>query len=515
MNQKTPFIGRTKELNRLRYTRENQIADLVVIRGRRRIGKTRLAEEFGKSFKKVLLFTGLPPIKGITAQKQRNHFSVQFSKQTGLPLPSIKDWSYLFWHLANYCRDGDILLIIDEISWLGIKDPTFLGKFKTIWDESFKKNPNLVIILMGSVSSWIEKNILTSTGFVGRISMEMTLKELPLHHSNAFFRNYQLSSYEKFKILSVTGGVPRYLEEIIPSCSSNKNIERLCFKEGGFLVKEFKHIFSDLFHTRSPIYEKIVKHLVNKDSSRQQLSEETNISNSGHLTEYLHDLEIAGFISKISSWSIKNRAELKMPIYRLSDNYLRFYLKYIEPNLYRIKNDFYEVNPHRWTTIMGLQFENLVLNNQNNLFNLLNIDPHQIEWVSPYFQRRTSRNKECQIDLLIQTCDQCLYICEIKFSMHPIPVSVVEEVKQKIAKMTLPRGFSIRPVLIHVNGVSPALLAEEYFSSVIDFGQLLELKPLDTKKEQDMLIEASNNPTAFNYSTFPCLIILCKSFLLL
>lgn len=179
MDQKPLFIGRNKELRRLQDTKENQIADLVVITGRRRIGKTRLAEEFGKSFHRVLSFTGLPPTKGITAQKQRDHFAQQLLKQTRLPPPSAKDWNDLFWHLAYHCSEGDVLLIIDEISWIGMKDPTFLGKLKTAWDQDFKKNPHLVIILTGSVSSWIEKNILNSTGFVGRISMEITLDELP------------------------------------------------------------------------------------------------------------------------------------------------------------------------------------------------------------------------------------------------------------------------------------------------------------------------------------------------
>ncbi|MCB1084548.1 MAG: hypothetical protein KDK60_00420 [Chlamydiia bacterium] len=90
MDQQPRFIGRNKELRRLQDTRDNQIADLVVITGRRRIGKTRLAEEFGKSFSHVFSFTGLPPTKGITAQKQRDHFAQQLLKQTRLPPPSAR-----------------------------------------------------------------------------------------------------------------------------------------------------------------------------------------------------------------------------------------------------------------------------------------------------------------------------------------------------------------------------------------------------------------------------------------
>ena len=475
MEKKPLFIGRKKELRRLFDTRENQIADLVVITGRRRIGKSRLAEEFGKSFERVLSFTGLPPTKGITAQKQRDHFAQQLIKQTHLPPPSSKDWNDLFWHLAYHCKEGDALLIIDEISWIGMKDPTFLGKLKTAWDQDFKKNPHLVVILTGSVSSWIEKNILSNTGFVGRISMEINLDELPLHSTNAFFgkEHEKISPYEKFKMLCVTGGVPRYLEEIIPSRASEENIERLCFESGGLLVKEFERIFSDLFYKRSAIYKKIVAFLANGSFDRKELVAGTGIANSGRLTDYLYDLETAGFISKDVSWDIKSKKESKAPVYRLKDNYLRFYLKYIEPNLARIKSGRFKADPYQWAAIFGLQFENLVVNHRNRLLDLLHIDAHAVVWDNPYLQKSSARKKGCQIDYLVQTRDKCLYLCEIKFSLNPILPTVIQEVEQKIAALSLPRGYSVRPILIHVNGVAPALLAAEYFSAIIDFSQLL------------------------------------------
>jgi uncharacterized protein len=107
-----------------------------------------------------------------------------------------------------------VLLFFDEISWMGSKDPTFLGKRKNAWDLQFKKNDRLVFVVCGSASSWIEENLLSSTGFVGRISYRLTLEELPLPDCNRFWPD-SIATYEKFKILSVTGGVPKYLEEIV------------------------------------------------------------------------------------------------------------------------------------------------------------------------------------------------------------------------------------------------------------------------------------------------------------
>jgi AAA+ ATPase superfamily predicted ATPase len=475
MPETIPFIGRQRELAKLRQLSESRVANLVVMKGRRRIGKTRLAEEFGKEFQ-TLLFTGLPPTEGVTAQLQRDNFATQLARQLHIPTPRSNDWNDLFWSLAHYIREGKILVVFDEISWLGMNDPTFLGKLKTAWDSDFKKNDELLLMLTGSVSSWIETNILSSTGFVGRISLEMTLEELPLFRCNEFWGNERerVSPYEKFKLLAVTGGVPRYLEAIIATQSSEENIRRLCFQKGGLLVKEYQRIFSDLFHKRGSIYNKIVFRLAEGSCEQEEILKTLNMGRGGRLSEYLYELVTAGLISQDQTWHIKTGKIAKSRKYRLKDNYLRFYLKYIAPNLPRIEQDRYEINPAQWPAIFGLQFENLVLSNRKSILQKLHIRPHDVVWDNPYFQEGTKKLQGCQIDYLIQTRDRTLYLCEIKFSMHPVPGEVIQEVERKMNALPLPRGFSIRPILIHINGVSNELRAKEFFSSIIDFSQLLE-----------------------------------------
>lgn len=133
-----------------------------------------------------------------------------------------------------------MIVLLDEISWMGSRDPAFPGKLKTAWDTQFKKNDKLILVLCGSASTWIERNILSSTGFVGRVSRTLTLEELPLRDCASFWPDADgnVSPYEKAKILAVTGGIPRYLEEVDTNRSSEENIKRLCFSRGGLLVTE-------------------------------------------------------------------------------------------------------------------------------------------------------------------------------------------------------------------------------------------------------------------------------------
>ena len=120
---------------------------------------------------------------------------------------------------------------------------------------------------------------------------------------------------------------------------------------------------------------------------------------------------------------------------------------------------------------MGLQFENLVVNNLKGLCKILRIDWLEIANAGPFFQRVTQRQKGCQIDLMIQTRHHPLYVCEIKFSISEVNSSVIEEMERKIESLSAPKGFSMRPVLIHVNGVSQPVKESDVFSEIVDFSQ--------------------------------------------
>lgn len=127
-----------------------------------------------------------------------------------------------------------------------------------------------------------------------------------------------------------------------------------------------------------------------------------------------------------------------------------------------------------WDTIMGLQFENLILNNRPLIHKTLNIKPDEIISENPFYQHKTKRYSGCQIDYMIQTKFGSLYVCEIKFSKNEIGVSIISEMQQKIEALYRPRGISCRPVLIHVNGVSDQVIEEDYFASIIDASQFLQ-----------------------------------------
>jgi hypothetical protein len=473
VSKSSNFIGREFELETLNRFLNKSTSSLIVIKGRRRIGKSRLVKEFAKRNRiKLLSFEGLAPEKGITAQQQRN----EFAKQMGFTSLITNDWTDLFRALYGEVKTGKIIILMDEISWMAFRDNTFLPKLKNAWDLLFKNNNKLLLILCGSASSWIEKNLLSSTGFVGRISFVLTLDELKLNEVRKFW-NTNISSYEILKLLSVTGGVPKYLEEINPHLTAEDNIKKLCFTRGGLLYEEFDNIFGSSFIRKSNMYERLVRILSEGAKEAVELGNLANVKSLGRLSEYLEELELAGFIKRDYTWSLNTGQDAKLSKYRLSDNYLRFYLKYIDRYRTKIKRGSFNIKSisslPAWDTIMGLQFENMVLNNREALFKILGISVDDIVSENPYFQHTTTKQKGCQIDYMIQTRSHSLYICEIKFSKNIIAGNAIKEVQQKIEALQNLRLFSYRPVLIHVNGVSKEVEKSDYFVKIIDYSALI------------------------------------------
>ena len=472
----TPFYGREDELRRLQELAGKKTASLVIIKGRRRIGKSRLAAELARRLPgyTALSFQGLPPTEHLTAEQERDDFAQQIHRHLGIPAPRADDWNTLLWTLADRTRVGRCLVVLDEINWLGSKDPTFLGKLKNAWDAEFSQNPHLIFILSGSLSGWIERNILHNAGFLGRVSLDFTLPELPLASCNLFWGKHRdrIASHEKLRLLSVTGGVPRYLEEMDPALSADLNIQRMCFTPEGMLFKEFDLIFHDLFSRRDTVYREIVAALVNGPLDLEGLYAALGVGKSGKISEYSTDLVQAGFLSRDYTWDLKTADDGKQSKLRLSDNYLRFYLKYVQPNHRRIARGTLSRLPNM-DGILGLQFENIVLKNRRAIFERLHIDPNDVLNDNPFFQRKTLRQAGCQIDYLIQIRQKTLYVCEIKFSRNALAPTVISEVQEKIDRLSLPRHMSYRPVLIHAGPIAESIAEQDYFSSVIDFGELL------------------------------------------
>jgi AAA+ ATPase superfamily predicted ATPase len=472
------FIGRKRELDRLAALYKKPTPSLVVVKGRRRIGKSRLIREFARIVQPPRLwsFAGIAPEEGVSAQDQRDHFARQWALMLAIPPMTFQDWSDAFEHVSMHTKPGDIILL-DEISWMGSKDPSFIPKLKAWWDKQITP---MLLVFCGSVSTWIEENILKSTAFFGRVNLTIGLEALSIPEGDEFLRSrgMQLSHYETYELLSVLGGVPWYLEQLNPSMTADDNIKQLAFEKNGLLVSEFDRIFHDLFNGKGEAYKKILDSL--KDGSRTlaEIRQRIKFANSGTLSNMMDNLIVAGFVVKQSLWSFKTSKALKQSLYRISDPYMRFYLKVIEPNLSAIADGEFDDSSLStmpgFETHMGFQLEALLLQNRSLLIQKLGISPVDIVRSGPYRQTKTTTQPGCQIDFLVQTKTNSLLVGEFKFKRREIKSDIINEMKEKVSRLKTPKGFAKVPVLFHVSGVSDSVDISPYFYRIIDIVDFLE-----------------------------------------
>ena len=473
------FIGREEDLAQLSGLWDKRVASLVTCRGRRRIGKSTLIEEFAKrTAEHFIVIEGLAPRKGMSDGKQRRNFCERLAEQTGLEARDAASWPLAFAMLDDAIpRKGRVVVLLDEISWIGGYDKDFPAYLKTAWDKKLKSHPNFVLVLCGSVSAWIADNILNSTGFVGRNSLDLEVRELLLREAVQVMgpATDRMSSTEKLDILSVVGGVPRYLEEFRPSLTVDENIRRMCFLKQGLLFREFDETFSDVFGTNVGKRRTVLETLAHGAMTASEIAEKSGEAVNGHLTRTLQELEYAGFVARESNLNAVTGKPARIDRYRICDNYVRFYLRFIEPNRTAIENGLFRFASMEqlkgWDSQLGYQFENLVLNHVGDLFGHLGVDRSLFLSAAPYVQRGTKRGEGCQIDLLVQT-RRTVFVVEIK-RRREIGAEVMDEVAEKVRRLKVAGGVSIRTALVHDGHLSPRIEAEHGFDVLVPAQSLL------------------------------------------
>ena len=471
------FYGRETELRTLGELWEKPVASLVVCRGRRRIGKSTLIGEFAdRSKARLIQFEGVAPKPGVTNATQLERFARQLSEQFDVDFRPIDNWFDAFARLDGLLRRRNrTVVLFDEISWMGKFDPAFPSELKYAWDNRFKKHVNHVFVVCGSVSAWIAENISNSTAFFGRISRDMVVGELPLADAVKFWgrRVGRVATRDITDVLAVTGGVPKYLEDVNPSLSAAENIRRLCFRPDGQLFQDFREIFNSVFGDSVSVKRALLECLANGPMSCAELADKLGVKRGGGLERNLDDLEKAGFVSKDPGLNPESGKRARLARYRLKDNYTRFYLKYIEPHEAEIKSGRYaKIDPEglpEWNAVMGLQFENLILNNVDSILRLMGMENVPVLSAAPF--RKTGKGGAgCQIDLLVQT-RRAVCVVEVK-RKNEIGEETEQEVARKIACLKLPDGLSVRTVLVYDGRLHPVVRANAYFDFAFDVSSL-------------------------------------------
>ena len=415
------IIGRKHEQKELRRLYESDEAEMVVVYGRRRVGKTYLVNqtfaEQGFDFKVTGLYK-----KRMAVQLENFTLALrEYADDESLPV--AKNWMEAFGQLKEFLKathtGGKRVLFFDELPWMDTRGSMFLSAFEWFWNGWGGAQQDLMLIVCGSATDWIINKLFKQKGgLYNRAGSKMFLRPFTLAETEQYLRKQgiEMERYDIAQAYMIMGGIPYYLKQLESGRTLADNIDNCFFKKNGKLWDEFDNLYETLFD-QSEYYLRIVEALAGKriGLTRDEILTLTKLPDNGLTSNALKDLVKCGFLRVYQYYGRKNKTQT----YQLADFYTLFYLQFIKEN--------YGQDEHFWTHMLdnpkknnwlGYSFEQLIKDHIEQVKRALGIGSvltRQSTWFAEKRDLNDDNATGAQIDLLIDRRDKAINVCEAKF----------------------------------------------------------------------------------------------------
>ena len=227
------FVDRELEMRTLEREYAKKEASLVIVYGRRRVGKTTLLNEFAKD-KKTIYFLATQESESINRDLFREK-AAEFTQNEVLMNAVVDRWDTIFKAIVSAGGQDRIVVVLDEFQYLGRTNPAFPSIFQRVWDEVLKES-NIMVILCGSlISMMVSQTLSYQSPLYGRRTAQIRLKQIPFRYYHVFFDG--LSFQEQVERYAVTGGVPKYIESFLGQEDIYAGIEVNILELSGYLYE--------------------------------------------------------------------------------------------------------------------------------------------------------------------------------------------------------------------------------------------------------------------------------------
>jgi AAA+ ATPase superfamily predicted ATPase len=411
------IVGRLEEMQELKAAEQSKSAELIAIYGRRRIGKTYLIRNY---FEGRIAFE-LTGMHDGTLKSQLRQFSLAYQKAIDSPiaLEPPEDWVKAFSALEHYLtglkRTKKRVVFIDEFPWLNSRKSGFLEAFDHFWNVWASRQSNLIVVICGSAASWMIKQIVHAKGGLhNRITRAIRLLPFTISESAAYLKSnsVDLDRYQVLQLYMTLGGVPHYLRNVVRGQSAGQAIDKICFSKTAPLKEEFEQLYRSLFeHADNHIM--VVRKLAASPNglTRNDIIAACKLKSGGGTSDLLNELEQSGFIQM----SIPFQKTRRDALYRLSDEYSLFYLRFMDGNKTQANQNWSNIsNSGAFRSWSGMAFEAICLKHIPQIKSALGIGGVQTS-DSSWQYKGGKDQRGAQIDLLIDRADRTINICEMKY----------------------------------------------------------------------------------------------------
>ena len=480
------FIGREAELSFLQDKYDERRGQLVVLYGRRRVGKTETLREFCK---------GKPHIFYSCTQSTDKVQLLKFSKQMfkeNIPakkyISEFSDWESAFRSVLDLpYGEEKKLLIVDEFPYMCKGNKSIPSILQNLWDAELKDR-NVMIVLCGSAMSFIEKELLAEKNpLYGRATGIYKMTEMGFYDAVKFFPDY--SDEDKVLAYSILGGIPHYLRQFRPDLSVADNIRKNILTKGCILYSEVDFLLHQELR-ETPIYNSIIEAVALGNTKLNDISQKSLVEDTSKTSVYLKNLIELGIVEREFSVDskIKEKANSNRGTYRLTDNFFRFWYAFGFTNFSQLEDGdvdgvyHYVISPalHEFASFA---FEDICKEFVKEL-QKKNVLPFRYSQMGRWTGKTTVRDKDAinglrvaktEIDLLgIGRGAKEYLVGECKFKNTPFSYSEYLDTKAKLTPLKETAKFYY--ALFSENGFDEKVIAEAENESnlrLYDLGQIV------------------------------------------
>ncbi len=321
------FIDREQEMETLQSEYERKGSSLVILYGRRRAGKTTLISEFIKD-KNALFFLASEE----SESQNRNAFKEKAADFIGSSLlheASVSTWDAIFKAIMEHSFETKPIIVIDEFQYIGKSNPAFPSVFQRIWEEQLR-NRAVMVILCGSLVSMMESQTLAyNSPLYGRRTAQIRLGQIPFRYYGKFFPDR--SRKELIEMYAITGGVPKYVEIFSESKDIYRAIARNVLNRSGYLYDE-PHFLLQQEVSEIGSYFSVIRAIAAGNHKLAAISSALEVKATS-LTKYLKTLIDLDILEREVPITEENPEKSKRGLYRIKDNYIRFWFAFVYPNM--------------------------------------------------------------------------------------------------------------------------------------------------------------------------------------
>ena len=417
------FHDRKHELKLLDNLYSRADGQMLVLYGRRRVGKTVLLTHWLETHKHQALFWTADRTSVGALLRSFSHAIQDYldPAQETPPEFTYSTWEVALREVARLAKDERLVVVLDEFTYLIEADPALTSVLQRLWDHHLKQS-NVLLALTGSHAGMIEREVLAyRSPLYGRASSSLHLQPLPFEVLSDFLPDYDAEA--RAKIYACVGGVPQYLELLNPRRSADWNIRQLL--SSSLIIDDAGALLRDqLGEPRN--YAAVIEAIAAGFTRSSEIAMMANLQAS-NVSKYLGVLQHLGIVTRDVPATVKRPSRSKQGRYRITDHYLRFYYRFIAPartNLERglVEQAWQTIRQHLPAFVGTYIFEELCR-----------------EWVwrqgdagkLPFVPRRVGSfwgSRKPQIDVLaINEDDHAILLGECKWLAEPIRKRVVTD----------------------------------------------------------------------------------------